>query len=188
MWELYCQQFPAPEGVEHGFPSAKEDAIKEGKRPSVPSTMPSKYANIMKACWSDNPKDRPSFPEVVHHLERLAGELAPQLKIVTAQSVDISFLKKIKTEPPVKIQTLLSIKPTSQWWCGNRDGKPTHCIYDKSSFFKLGTILVLSSEVPVSSLDSCKPKNYRRLESLYVSSKPFQGLFTPWYLMANLFG
>jgi len=45
-------------------PWAYADAIKSGKRPGVPNGCPPQVAEIMKKCWDDDPKKRPSFEDV----------------------------------------------------------------------------------------------------------------------------
>jgi len=52
-----------------------DDLVKfvgHGKRPDIPATCPGPMANLIKQCWSGDPQQRPSFNEVVEHLEPTA--------------------------------------------------------------------------------------------------------------------
>ena len=45
--------------------------VLSGFRPAVPPDMPDGYANLMKACWHENPLERPPFEDVVAYLRSL---------------------------------------------------------------------------------------------------------------------
>jgi serine/threonine protein kinase len=39
--------------------------IKEGQRPTIPSYVPRPFADLMAVCWSQNPRDRPTFKQII---------------------------------------------------------------------------------------------------------------------------
>jgi hypothetical protein len=41
-----------------------------GYRPTVPQDMPQGYATLMKACWHEQPEERPPFEDMVAYLRR----------------------------------------------------------------------------------------------------------------------
>lgn len=44
-------------------------AVTNGERPEIPQTTPSNWAILIKRCWSQDPKDRPTFKEICDLLE-----------------------------------------------------------------------------------------------------------------------
>jgi uncharacterized protein (DUF2267 family) len=42
-------------------------------RPKVPSNISSSLAKLITDCWNEDPADRPSFPEIVHGLEKMSS-------------------------------------------------------------------------------------------------------------------
>ena len=43
--------------------------VTNGKRPTIPAFVPAPIVELIKQCWAQEPKDRPSFKEVVAYLE-----------------------------------------------------------------------------------------------------------------------
>lgn len=43
--------------------------VPQGKRPELPSQLDKTYKNLIERCWSQNPKDRPSFAEITKELK-----------------------------------------------------------------------------------------------------------------------
>eukprot|EP01089_Gocevia_fonbrunei_P023543 TRINITY_DN9998_c0_g1_i1.p1 TRINITY_DN9998_c0_g1~~TRINITY_DN9998_c0_g1_i1.p1 ORF type:complete len:816 (-),score=194.29 TRINITY_DN9998_c0_g1_i1:77-2524(-) len=68
LYELISKKVPFEE---LGFDYLVEKALKQGQRPVVPSTCNSTYADLMMACWSENPDDRPDFEAVIKILVNL---------------------------------------------------------------------------------------------------------------------
>ncbi len=68
LWEIWSRGFPFEE---HRFGYQVENAVERGERPVIPDDCPDVYATIMKACWAENARDRPSFSEVVNCLENM---------------------------------------------------------------------------------------------------------------------
>jgi serine/threonine protein kinase len=63
VWEIMTRSSPFP-GVDL-FVAAHKIAH-EGLRLPIPVTSPSKFRNLMLACWADDPSARPSFNEIHH--------------------------------------------------------------------------------------------------------------------------
>lgn len=79
LWELLTLQHPYEE-FNFSFNSDLEDAIKKGRRPTVPADCPLIYKDILTACWHDEPAKRPTFAEIVNNLlPGVIAELAPEL-------------------------------------------------------------------------------------------------------------
>lgn len=74
LWELATR-----EEVYQGLESTQIIArvANDNLRPTPPKDCP--WANLMVQCWSENPKDRPSFDEVVVELGRVLEALPEEL-------------------------------------------------------------------------------------------------------------
>ncbi|RIA84973.1 hypothetical protein C1645_782933, partial [Glomus cerebriforme] len=61
MWELTtgCKPFA---NVEHDIHLIYN--ILNGERPKITEDTPKCYADLMKSCWDDDPKKRPSITEI----------------------------------------------------------------------------------------------------------------------------
>ena len=68
LWEIWTRDFPFGH---HRFGNAVATAVERGERPPVPDNCPVTYVNVMKACWDQNPRKRPSFEEIVSRLENV---------------------------------------------------------------------------------------------------------------------
>jgi GTPase SAR1 family protein len=64
LWELYTREHPYANLLSN-FLHEVEDAVLSNQRPPIPRECPQEYANLMTACWADNPDERPSFTEIV---------------------------------------------------------------------------------------------------------------------------
>jgi serine/threonine protein kinase/GTPase SAR1 family protein len=51
------------------FDYQKEDAVKAGKRPPIPSDVDPILASLIQFCWAQEPNQRPSFDQIVECLE-----------------------------------------------------------------------------------------------------------------------
>lgn len=49
------------------------DGVRNGLRPEIPKDVPETLAKLMRACWDQDPKKRPTMSEVVAALEPLAA-------------------------------------------------------------------------------------------------------------------
>lgn len=71
LWELLTHEVPF-KGIE-GFQVAWAVVEKE-ERLTIPSTCPAAFANLMTACWKTDPKERPSFSTILHHLNTMSED------------------------------------------------------------------------------------------------------------------
>ena len=55
-----------------------EDAITEKHlRPTIQQACPPEYAALIKECWAPNPKDRPTFADLLKKFDAINLKLAP---------------------------------------------------------------------------------------------------------------
>ena len=47
----------------------QDDQCYDGYRPSFKETTPTCYQNLISKCWNQDPKERPTFEEIVHHIK-----------------------------------------------------------------------------------------------------------------------
>jgi tRNA A-37 threonylcarbamoyl transferase component Bud32 len=52
-----------------------ENQVLSGKRPIIPSHVPTLFANMIKACWEQNPAHRPNFITILYMLQEMGGKL-----------------------------------------------------------------------------------------------------------------
>lgn len=71
LWELLTHEVPF-KGIE-GFQVAWAVVEKE-ERLTIPSTCPAAFANLMSACWKTDPKERPPFSSILHHLNTMSED------------------------------------------------------------------------------------------------------------------
>ncbi|KAF2073595.1 hypothetical protein CYY_005084 [Polysphondylium violaceum] len=60
LWELYCRLEPY-EGVSSWTIPV---IVCKGERPPIPSDCPADYSKLIKSCWADKAKKRPTFNEI----------------------------------------------------------------------------------------------------------------------------
>jgi serine/threonine protein kinase len=51
------------------FNAEIENRVKAGKRPAIPKDCYSTYSALIQECWSQSPKERPHFREIVTRLQ-----------------------------------------------------------------------------------------------------------------------
>eukprot|EP01113_Clastostelium_recurvatum_P020910 TRINITY_DN2475_c0_g1_i1.p1 TRINITY_DN2475_c0_g1~~TRINITY_DN2475_c0_g1_i1.p1 ORF type:complete len:834 (-),score=248.83 TRINITY_DN2475_c0_g1_i1:123-2624(-) len=73
LWELITRKKPFHE-VRTSF--ELEKIVREGMRPTIPAEVPQILADLVRACWSGNPKDRPTFQQALEQLERASAARA----------------------------------------------------------------------------------------------------------------
>ena len=120
-WEIATRQFPYAEYEQNPKYSLQradgswelnvltiKQAIVNGLRPTFPSSenIPVDFQNLIKRCWSSNPKKRPHFDFIISELERLIdpslipdfekSKKAKALEKFTEGSKRFSFHKKPK--------------------------------------------------------------------------------------------
>eukprot|EP01119_Soliformovum_irregulare_P012800 TRINITY_DN3341_c0_g1_i5.p1 TRINITY_DN3341_c0_g1~~TRINITY_DN3341_c0_g1_i5.p1 ORF type:complete len:281 (+),score=64.96 TRINITY_DN3341_c0_g1_i5:793-1635(+) len=74
MGELITMQYPFEE-YQITFMGELEDKIKNGLRPTIPSECPEIYAQLIRECWDDNPRNRPDFNFIVLQLVVIDNEI-----------------------------------------------------------------------------------------------------------------
>ena len=52
-----------------------ENQVLSGKRPIIPSSVPTLFANMIKACWEQNSAHRPNFITILYMLQEMGGKL-----------------------------------------------------------------------------------------------------------------
>ncbi|XP_076362033.1 mitogen-activated protein kinase kinase kinase 20-like [Tachypleus tridentatus] len=65
LWELLTHEVPF-KGIE-GFQIAWA-VVEKDERLTIPSSCPPKFADLMKQCWKTDPKERPSFRQILKQL------------------------------------------------------------------------------------------------------------------------
>ena len=68
MWEIVSRNSRPFQGIE-GFAIAA--LIQQGQRPEIPNDCPLDLKNLIKSCWSQEPKQRPTTQQVIEYLETL---------------------------------------------------------------------------------------------------------------------
>ncbi|CAD7700036.1 unnamed protein product [Ostreobium quekettii] len=53
--------------------------VVDGRRPSIPSHCPTKFASLIRACWQQDNTRRPTFKKIVGQLQRLASTYSSPL-------------------------------------------------------------------------------------------------------------
>lgn len=71
LWELLTHEVPF-KGIE-GFQIAWM-VVENGKRLAIPSSCPKAFQTLMERCWAANPKQRPSFHEILQLVERMQND------------------------------------------------------------------------------------------------------------------
>ncbi|KAF5837079.1 hypothetical protein DUNSADRAFT_4860 [Dunaliella salina] len=72
LWELFTRGYPfrdvPPALLGHLI-------VREGKRPSWPSSVPKSYRDLANACWDQNPDARPRFEVILEELTKMRTRL-----------------------------------------------------------------------------------------------------------------
>lgn len=71
LWEIITREVPY-NGIE-GFQVAWL-IVERGERLSIPQSCPSQFASLMKSCWENEPKKRPSFKKILLQLEGMLND------------------------------------------------------------------------------------------------------------------
>jgi hypothetical protein len=103
---------------EVNFMSAIEDNVRRGKRPPIPTSIPSEFQELIALCWAQKPDQRPTFSDSVTRLSVLILKLHPDLGMialseenrqVAAKSQENHFLKLTTSRSQRGLDTLASI-------------------------------------------------------------------------------
>lgn len=71
LWEIITREVPY-NGI-NGFQVAWL-IVERGERLSIPNSCPNQFAILMKSCWEDDPKKRPSFKKILMRLDEMLGD------------------------------------------------------------------------------------------------------------------
>ena len=71
LWEMITREMPFNN---YRFGHQVETDVVAGVRPSIPSDCWEEYAELISACWAQNPAARPSFLEVIQTLKSMIDE------------------------------------------------------------------------------------------------------------------
>ena len=75
MWELIERRFPYDE-YDCPFTAQLEAMIVEGSRPTIrEAERETKYGQLMKLAWHNDPVERPAFDEITEELEEIYRSL-----------------------------------------------------------------------------------------------------------------
>jgi len=96
LWELLTHEVPF-----RGLESLQVAwlVVAKGERLTIPSSCPPPFANLMRKCWAAEPKDRPTFKQILDSLEIMLND-------DTLREETDSFLKR-KDEWIVEIEKKL---------------------------------------------------------------------------------
>ncbi|KAK5579991.1 hypothetical protein RB653_000003 [Dictyostelium firmibasis] len=71
LWEIIARKEPYENVNSWSIPVM----VSKGERPTIPADCPSEYSKLIKACWTDKPKKRPSFKEICEVLKKMSESL-----------------------------------------------------------------------------------------------------------------
>lgn len=72
MWEMYTGQRPYGNMKQQQL---VEEVVMRGLRPKFPSTAPAGYVVLAQSAWSGSPQARPSFDEILTHLNAMLQQV-----------------------------------------------------------------------------------------------------------------
>jgi len=67
LWELYTRKVP----LEEENPLKASNKILQGYRPPIPDDCPPLLHELLEACWSAKPEQRPAWPAITEQLDHL---------------------------------------------------------------------------------------------------------------------
>ncbi|XP_064613918.1 mitogen-activated protein kinase kinase kinase 20-like [Liolophura sinensis] len=73
LWELLTHEVPFKD-IE-GFQVAWL-VVEKGERLTIPSTCPDSFADLMRNCWKTEPKERPSFRQILTCVEKMFSDVS----------------------------------------------------------------------------------------------------------------
>ncbi|KAL6044793.1 Protein kinase domain-containing protein [Balamuthia mandrillaris] len=96
LWEILCEKIP----YEGQSELEVVYSIAEGIFPTIPESCDPEYADLIRWCWKQDPKERPTIEEVLATLEAIYAKLSPTEKERTPKPA-----KNQETEKLVELQT-----------------------------------------------------------------------------------
>ncbi|KAL6058667.1 Myotubularin-like phosphatase domain [Balamuthia mandrillaris] len=101
LWELLTRKYPFSEfRAEFATQQDFAQAIIGGLRPTIPSDCPSQWEDLIRQCWHQNPKQRPTFDQLLDMLASLKDQLAPEVHIPTKEEMATIIEKEIESSSP----------------------------------------------------------------------------------------
>jgi serine/threonine protein kinase len=102
VWEIITRKTPFT-GPDYPFDSDVQEAVLNGVRPTISDTISKKLKKIINLCWKGQPKDRPTFKDVILQLKCLRKTLNPQLQTTAPKRypkkvASIHFHELLKSE------------------------------------------------------------------------------------------
>lgn len=111
LWEILTREDPYPDKSGLGLAYA---VANEGLRPPIPAYCPLEYAQLMSRSWRHDPRNRPSFSEVLNILQLMRQMIDNELRITRTkwsfnaahaqQLQGIQEIERLTTSGDAKIQ------------------------------------------------------------------------------------
>eukprot|EP01133_Synstelium_polycarpum_P008373 gene8373-9840_t len=106
IWELITRDVPFDEYFEElKWNSVIEDRIINGLRPTIPAECPEEFASLIRECWQDDPKKRPSFEEVINKITSMQSSFDLSSKLEFTRSI----YQAVETPPSDYLSPHLSL-------------------------------------------------------------------------------
>jgi len=105
LWEIASREKPYKNAMDGLIVI---DWIKSGKKEEIPKDCPADYGNIVKECWIDEPKSRPSAKEVVTKLLKTKTNFQP-VKPCNHEA-EILNLKQMLAQQELQLKQLEQLK------------------------------------------------------------------------------
>uniref|UniRef100_U3IJT1 Vascular endothelial growth factor receptor 3 n=1 Tax=Anas platyrhynchos platyrhynchos TaxID=8840 RepID=U3IJT1_ANAPP len=133
LWEIFSLGASPYPGVQINEEFCQR--LKDGTRMRAPEYATAEIYRIMLSCWHGDPKERPTFSDLVEILGNLLQENVQQVKIslcphTTAMETTLTSIKqpRIVQEETVKQQlSLLHVCSPGEHHGLNSKGSPSHC-------------------------------------------------------------
>lgn len=102
LWELTSGTIP--------FADANDDAtvisfIKDGEQEEIPKDCPAELDQLIKACWSVNPQERPTAANIVTALEAIYVQLLPESEFEAEKTKQLekTQITQLKTQEKIRL-------------------------------------------------------------------------------------
>lgn len=100
LWEIYTTKEPFSH--HDNWDDFFDAIVKKGERPAIPDDCPVSLKRLMEACWQQNRKLRPNFPEIIFRLDEVLVDI--EIKETKARE----FWKKYFLAPKNELQEKVS--------------------------------------------------------------------------------
>jgi len=114
LWEVFTQRIPFEDPPYNNFTAKEiENFVRTGNRLEIPSTIASKIASLIRCCWDQEPKNRPTFPYLVKELNEYMDSL-PNSKTVNDANSSCDSFQDDGISSPSKLSETVSIQRLSE--------------------------------------------------------------------------